>query len=248
MMYSVFSFVFFPPSLSKIRSIHCPCRWVPLLLCLEKLHNALVLTSRGLSGLESCTDGIDLPHFRKKKTTNQNSDSIAMFHVISTAISSITQYWFHLFKVFFFITKKTLWEMKIYRKPMIKRFISVITTQYCDIQQCRYYIFSMNDSPLRPSCVTLAPNQEPPLVLVVSGLLHLRPVPSFRAFTHFHWFFSFFGGWSCCLHGRHHRITLEEAAPPHLGHDIWTGSLTFAGLQCFWELIHQLLACCSFCW
>lgn len=52
----------FPPSLSKIRSIHCPCRWVPLLLCLEKLHNALVLTSHWLSGLESCCDGIDLPH------------------------------------------------------------------------------------------------------------------------------------------------------------------------------------------
>lgn len=27
----------------------------------------------------------------------------------------------------------------------------------------------------RPTCVALAPNQEPPLVLVVSGLLHLRP-------------------------------------------------------------------------
>lgn len=97
MMYSVSSFVlFFSPLLSKIRSIHCPCRWVLLLLCLEKLHNALALTSHWLSGLESCCDGIDLPLRgptleKNKKKQKKHFDSIVTFHVISTVMHSILQ-------------------------------------------------------------------------------------------------------------------------------------------------------------
>lgn len=88
-----------------------------------------------------------------------------------------------------------------------------------------------------PSYVALAPNQETPLVLVVSGLLHLQPhrlvinpvIQSRRSFP-----LCFFLSLVRCVWGvvaavacMAHIIASHRWKLPHLGHDILMGLLGF---------------------